>query len=425
MPPAVAPPAARPRWRCAPRAARDPPHGSGRRLARVSASARPRIRVEDAFRRASPGCRCSLRFPTGSLARGPDASPGSAPRASRVPPDDPGADPDAPPRRGDDRRGRDRGHGRGGRPRARQHLVVPLPRERHGGRDPTPGGRRALGLGRLRRRRGRRRAVQDAPSGRVPRRRRRRRRLRLVVLRRGRRPRRSRLGPSPPPPPPPVPRRRSHLGHRRRRRDPPAPIPIRPRPHRRRRVVRRRQLVGRGQTRTRQSRRRRRRGTAPARSRPSRRRRSPRRRDRMRRDALPPRPGQRMVRRVTSLSPEERPGEGGAGDATGVVDGWRVGRFRFLPERRRLRRLRRLGLGTRRAPDAGVDGARVRVQRVHVRRGARVFAGAVSRRTRARHVDRGVSRRRVQSTVAETRGVGGRQDARAEATHPDVGRFRL
>ena len=91
MPPAVAPAAARERLRCAPRAAWDPPRGSGRRPAPVSASARPRIRVVDAFRRASSGRRGAPRFPTGSLARGPGPSLGSAPRASRVPPDDPGA----------------------------------------------------------------------------------------------------------------------------------------------------------------------------------------------------------------------------------------------------------------------------------------------------------------------------------------------
>ena len=162
----------------------------------------------------------------------------------------------------DDRRGRDRGRGRGGRPRARRQLVLPLPRERHGGRDPTPGGRRAVGLGRLRRRRGRRRAVQDATSGRVPRRRRRRRRRRLVVLRRGRRSRQSRMGPSTPSTPSTDGGRRRHMGHRRRRRDPPAPH--RPRSHRRRRSRRGRQLVGRGQTRTRQSRRRRRRRARPS-----------------------------------------------------------------------------------------------------------------------------------------------------------------
>ena len=61
-------------------------------------------------------------------------------------------------------------------------------------------------------------------------------------------------------------------------------------------------LVGRGQTRTRRRRRRRRRRTAPldvvalGGSR-----RAPSRRDRMRRDALPPRPGQRMVRRYFDI----------------------------------------------------------------------------------------------------------------------------
>ena len=95
MPPAVAPAAARERLRCAPRAAWDPPRGSGRRPAPVSASTRPRIRVVDAFRRASSGRRGAPRFPTGSLARGPGPSLGSAPRASRVPPDDPGALTDA------------------------------------------------------------------------------------------------------------------------------------------------------------------------------------------------------------------------------------------------------------------------------------------------------------------------------------------
>ena len=222
----------------------------------------------------------------------------------------------------DDRRGRDRGRGRGGRPRARRQLVLPLPRERHGGRDPTPGGRRAVGLGRLRRRRGRRRAVQDATSGRVPRRPRRRRRRRLVVLRRGRRSRQSRMGPSTPSTPSTDGGRRRHMGHRRRRRDPPAPH--RPRSHRRRRLVA-------GVSSWVADRRERARAAAAAAAAPSTSSRSTTPR------AEPPRSD--ATRCISPSRTADGPSryfdivrgetQRSAGDATGVVDGWRGGRSRF------------------------------------------------------------------------------------------------